>query len=88
MRVEKCACGRRRSKFQSECSRCFMVRMQNLQDGAKAVVSAGKCPQCGNPLERNLALPGWYQCVAFPSISMRKEQYRDLQKCGFQCFTE
>jgi ssDNA-binding Zn-finger/Zn-ribbon topoisomerase 1 len=52
------------------------------------IVKSGKCPQCGSPLNRNLAISGWWQCVAYPTGSMRKAQYANLPSCSWQGFTE
>jgi ssDNA-binding Zn-finger/Zn-ribbon topoisomerase 1 len=48
----------------------------------------GKCPDCGSPLYRNLALTGWWQCSCYPAPDRRKPEYRGQPECTFQCFTE
>lgn len=63
-------------------------RMAALQAKAREVVSTGCCPDCGNPLKRNLALAGWFQCVAYASLPFRAPEHRALPKCDFQAFTE
>lgn len=63
-------------------------RIADAQRIAREVVASGKCPICGSPLHRNLAIAGWWQCVAYPCDSHRQPQYRSLPKCEFQCFTE
>ncbi|OPZ82532.1 MAG: hypothetical protein BWY76_02682 [bacterium ADurb.Bin429] len=63
-------------------------RMARLRAEAQAVVATGVCPQCGQPLKRNLAMAGWWQCVCYATPSFRDAQYRDLPSCSFQCFTE
>lgn len=50
------------------------------------VVVAGKCPTCGAPLKRNLALPGWFQCEQYGAVGFRKDSTKPA--CGFQTFTE
>ena len=63
-------------------------RLDFLQAEAQKVVATGKCPLCGNPLHRNLALAGWFQCSGYPCFEMRKPGFESLPKCDFQCFTE
>lgn len=64
------------------------ARMTELKAAAAVVVAAGKCPQCGTGLVRNLALAGWWQCGAYASGTFRRPEYRDLPSCSFQTFTE
>lgn len=66
----------------------WKVRLAELQAKARSVVATGKCPDCGAPLLRNLAIAGWWQCAGYASPAFRKPEYRDLPKCSFQTFTE
>lgn len=74
IKMTKCACGRRMSKYAAggRCGRCHDKRMAELKAAAAAVVSKGSCPDCGGALKNNLALTGWWQCT---------------NKCGWQAFT-
>lgn len=51
-----------------------------------AIVQTGKCPQCGAPLRRNLALAGWWQCSQYGADGFRKDNSKP--SCSFQTFTE
>jgi len=62
------------------------VRMAELHAKARAIVATGKCPQCTRALRRNLALPGWFQCVQFGSEQFRLDPMQPA--CSFQTFTE
>ena len=61
-------------------------RLDEAKRQANAVVAAGKCPECGAGLRRNLALSGWWQCEQFGAEGFRKDANRP--SCNFQCFTE
>lgn len=63
-------------------------RMRKIHEENMAIVQTGKCPRCGQPLKRNLALTGWWQCVCYASLPMRDPKYKDLPSCDFQCFVE
>lgn len=52
---------------------------------AVAIVRTGKCPQCGRPLRRNLALTGWYQCSQYGAEGFRADS--SSPSCSFQTFT-
>lgn len=52
----------------------------------RAIVATGKCPKCGKPLRRNLALAGWYQCSQLGAEGFRADA--SLPSCSFDCFTE
>ena len=80
-RSEKIKETKARRKLQDE-------RLNFLKQEAIKVVQTGLCPRCQNPLHRNLALAGWYQCSAYPDVYMRKPGFEKLPKCDFQCFTE
>jgi hypothetical protein len=64
------------------------ARMATLRAEAQAIVATGRCPHCGTPLRRNLALAGWWQCGALGEPSFRQPEHRDLPGCSFQTFTE
>jgi hypothetical protein len=51
----------------------------------QAVVATGKCPQCGSPLRRNLAILGWWQCSQYGAVGFRADP--DRPACSFQTFT-
>lgn len=63
-------------------------RIAKAKAEAQQHVHRGTCPQCGLPLKRNLALAGWWQCVAFGEPSFRPAGFAAAAKCSFQCFTE
>jgi hypothetical protein len=54
---------------------------------ARAIVAAGKCPECGTALVYNSAITGWWQCGAYASPDFRKPEFQGLPKCSFQIFT-
>ena len=80
-----CKCGKRMSKHSHECKACHRANMDRLHAEAQAVVNTGKCPQCGLPLKRNLAITGWWQCVRCTDYPT--PEYAQYPKCSFQCFT-
>lgn len=83
--MAKCSkCGKRAPKG-CICKDCYKARMDALHARAQAIVATGKCPQCGEPLRRNLALAGWYQCSQFGADGFRADSSRAC--CMFQCFT-
>lgn len=53
---------------------------------ARAQVATGRCPQCGAPLRRNLALTGWWQCSQYGADGFRADNSKP--SCPFQTFTE
>jgi threonine synthase len=80
-----CKCGRRMSKYANTCKACHKTRMAELHAEAQAIVATGKCPKCGLPLKRNLAITGWWQCSRCTDYP--EPEYAQYQKCSFQCFT-
>ena len=82
----KCQCGKRMSKYVTECNSCYEIKHNALMLHNKAIVNTGKCPQCNKPLKRNLALFGWWQCSQFGSEHYRIEP--EKPSCSFQIFTE
>lgn len=63
-------------------------RMAALHARARSIVATSRCPQCGTPLRRNLALAGWWQCGAYGRPDFRQPEHRSLPDCSFQTFTE
>jgi hypothetical protein len=63
-------------------------RMAQIHAEARRIVAAGKCPECGSGLRRNLALAGWWQCACYGRDDFRAPEYRGKPDCNFQCFTE
>jgi hypothetical protein len=63
-------------------------RMATIHAEAQRIVATGRCPQCGTPLRRNLALNGWWQCDAYGRPDFRRPEHRALPDCSFQTFTE
>ncbi len=61
------------------------VRREARLAEAIAIVSTGKCPQCGRPLRRNLALTGWWQCSQYGAEGFRADASEP--SCSFQTFT-
>ena len=86
MKINKCECGRRMSKDATECKKCYVEKITALKVKACAIVKTGKCPDCGSPLRRNLALAGWWQCSQYGSEDRRLDSSKP--GCGFQTFTE
>lgn len=60
--------------------------MDRLHREALTIVNAGRCPQCGAGLRRNLALTGWWQCEQYGSDGFRKDATKPA--CSGQWFTE
>jgi hypothetical protein len=52
---------------------------------AQRIVATGQCPTCGQPLRRNLALAGWWQCSGYGAEGFR---VAGATPCHFQTFTE
>ena len=57
-------------------------RLQRLAQALK-IVKAGRCPDCGTRLYRNLSLTGWYQCGHYGSPGFQREPG---PHCNFQTF--
>jgi ribosomal protein L37AE/L43A len=62
------------------------AHMDALHLAARQIVAAGRCPDCGSPLRRNLALAGWWQCSQYGAEGFRADASRPA--CAFQTFTE
>ena len=65
----------------------WKARIEQAQEEARAIVKTGICPNCGTKLVRNNSIAGWWQCGAYACEAMRKQEFADLPKCNFQCFT-
>lgn len=76
--IHRCQCGKRISRYATECRNCHKARMDKIHAEARAIVAKGVCPQCGASLRRNNALTGWWQC----------SKYGNGGTCSFQTFTE
>ena len=63
-----------------------VARLEAAFAANRAIVAGGKCPDCGRPLKRNLALAGWFMCEQKGAEGFRKDAA--LPPCGFQCFVE
>lgn len=70
----------------SQARKAATLRIALAIEEACRVVASGKCPDCGRPLRRNLALAGWFQCSQFGADGFRANS--SLPSCSFQCFTE
>jgi hypothetical protein len=60
-------------------------RLKEIHEESIRIVTAGKCPECGDALKRNLSIAGWYQCVQLGAEGFRKDASKP--SCRFQCFT-
>lgn len=83
--VNRCACGRRRSRHARECRGCDTARREARVAEAHAIVAAGTCPMCGSRLRRNLSLAGWWQCEQYGAEGFRARP--EAPSCPFQTFT-
>lgn len=70
-------------------------RRERMEDAAahqralaetQEIVRKGKCPRCGGPLRRNLALTGWWQCAQYGAVGFRLDASKP--SCEWQGFTE
>ena len=84
--ITKCKCGRRMAKGANKCLRCHNKRMAECYAEARKVVLTGRCPLCGDNLERNLALSGWFQCANYGTRKLDNGR-ADNQNCDYQTFT-
>lgn len=84
--VHRCQCGRRRSRYSNECTKCHREHMNECYAKARDIVAKGVCPQCGSALRSNLAISGWWQCEQYGAVGFRKDSTRP--SCSFQTFTE
>lgn len=57
-------------------------RMKQLRE-ARFIVSAGKCPDCGTKIYRNMSMTGWYQCGHYGAVGFQKEAG---PHCSWQIF--
>lgn len=77
-------CGKRCSKHMPTCRSCEAKRVAEYTAKANATIATGKCPQCGRPLRRNLALQGWWQCEQYGADTHRADA--SAPACNFQTF--
>lgn len=61
-------------------------RREAIQESSRKIVISGKCPYCGSPLRRNMALSGWYQCGQYGADGWRMDNSKP--SCSFQCFID
>ena len=80
--MAKCECGRRMSKYAHRCKKCDAVRRAQLRAEYTKVLDAGKCPECGRQLKRNMAIAGWYQCEQFGADTHRADPSQP--SCNYQ----
>lgn len=85
--IHRCACGKRISKDNctSRCKACAAVHHAKILEANRESIANGKCPRCGRPVKRNLALTGWWQCEQLGAVGFRKDP--NLPSCDFQTFT-
>lgn len=62
------------------------ARMAAVFAEARALVAAGRCPQCGSALRRNLSMTGWWQCEQYGTVAFRARPAEP--PCSWQTFTE
>ena len=80
-----CRCGKRMPRSVTHCRICEAARRSARFATPSAIVSTGKCPDCGQALRRNNALTGWWQCSGYGAPGFRVDGARE---CHFQTFTE
>lgn len=83
--INRCQCGRRMSRYSQECTPCHRAKMDAIHAKVAAIVATGKCPDCGAPLRRNLALTGWWQCSQLGADGFRADSSKP--SCSWQGFT-
>lgn len=91
--MSRCECGKVKPKTSDKCRRCVdailkecRAETQRIRAEAQRIVDTGRCPRCGDELERNLALSGWWQCANYGNRRLENGR-SDNPNCGFQCFT-
>lgn len=57
-------------------------RMAALREQGIAVVAAGKCPECGAGIHRNITITGWWQCDRSGAPGFRRDM--SGSQCGWQ----
>jgi len=63
------------------------ARMEAANAEAEQALRNNHCPQCGNQVYTNNALPGWVQCHGYPAASHRRPGHENDKPCGWQGFT-
>jgi hypothetical protein len=70
---------RRRERLEQQAS------LERAYQETIEIVRKGKCPQCGGPLRRNLAISGWWQCAQYGAVGFRQDASKPA--CSWQGFT-
>lgn len=81
----RCKCGRTKSQYAGYCRKCTAERDAGRIAEALAVISTGRCPQCGEALKRNLSMTGWWQCSQYGAATHRADANK--ASCSFQTST-
>ncbi len=68
-----CTCGKRRSKYATECLACAREHFKRLRAEGLAILATGKCPECGRQMVRNSSIAGWWQCSQFGAETHRAD---------------
>jgi hypothetical protein len=85
MTISRCMCGKRKSRNWDRCISCQTFESRKRIAEVKAIVTSGKCPDCGTGLRRNLALTGWWQCSQYGAEGFRTDSSKP--SCSWQGFT-
>ena len=80
--VSRCSCGKRKSRYATRCKTCDKAHTAKYRADAIAIISTGKCPQCGRALKRNLAIFGWWQCEQYGASTHRADA--TAPACSYQ----
>lgn len=83
--MSRCGCGKVKSRDSRTCRTCHNNRMEGFKNEAQKIIDIGRCPECGDSIERNMALSGWWQCANFGQRKMRNGR-ADNADCGWQAF--
>lgn len=69
------------SKYATRCKACEAARSTQLRTEGLAQIQSGRCPNCGQPIRRNLAITDWFQCAGYGA-----EGFRDAgsKPCSWQ----
>lgn len=61
------------------------ARIDAAHAEARKAREENRCPVCGRPVVRNLAITGWVQCSQFGAVGFRKDPA--APSCNWQGFT-